>query len=59
MYNLTFLVTLPIFLISAGITIYAMVKLARNTPGARNIRSIGLGVWLLGIITGALVFLFV
>ena len=59
MYNLTFLVTLPIFLISAGIIIYAMVKLARNTQGARNIMSIGFGVWLFGIITGTLVFLFV
>jgi hypothetical protein len=58
MYNLTFLVTLPIFLISLAIVIYAMVKLAQNASGARNIMSLGFGIWLAGIITGALVFLF-
>jgi hypothetical protein len=56
MYHLTFLVTLPLFLISAGILVYSMVKLARNDPGARNTMSLGLGVWLLGIIVGAMVF---
>jgi hypothetical protein len=56
MYNLTFIVTLPLFLISAGILVYSMVKLARNDPSARNVMSIGLGVWLVGIIVGAAVF---
>ena len=56
MYNLTFLVTLPLFLISAGILVYSMVRLARNGPGARNTMSLGFSVWLLGIIVGAIVF---
>jgi len=56
MYNLTFLVTLPLFLISVGILSYAMVRLARNNPGAHNTMSLGLGVWLIGIIVGAIVF---
>jgi hypothetical protein len=56
MYNLTFLATLPLFLTSAGILVYSMVRLARNDPGARNTMSLGLGVWLVGIIVGAVVF---
>ena len=59
MYMLTFLITLPLFLIALLLFGYALVRSARNDPGARRIMTAGLSVWLISIITGTLVFLFV
>jgi hypothetical protein len=59
MYMLTFFITLPLFLISLLLFGYALIRSAQRDPGARGIMTAGLGVWLIGIITGALVFLFV
>jgi len=59
MYTLTFLITIPLFLITAGLFGYALVRSARKDPGARGIMTAALSVWLISIITGALVFLFV
>lgn len=58
MYNLTFLVTVPIFIISALLFIFSMVKIAQKSPGARNMMSLGFGIWLVGVVVGSLVFLF-
>ncbi len=59
MYTLTFLITLPLFLVALGIVGYALVRSARKDPGARRVMTAALSVWLVSIITGALVFLFV
>ena len=59
MYMLTFLITIPLFLISLLLFVYALIKSSRNSPGTRGIMTAGLSVWLISIITGALVFLFV
>lgn len=58
MYTLTFLITLPLFVIAAGLIFYAFMRLAKNDSSARRIMTAGLSVWLIGIVTGALVFLF-
>ena len=59
MYMLTFLITFPLLLITVGIFGYALVRSARKDPGARGIMTAALSVWLISIITGSLVFLFV
>ena len=59
MYTLTFFITVPLFLISLGIFGYALIRSARNDRGARGIMTVGLSVWLISIITGALVFIFI
>ena len=59
MYMLTFFITLPLFLISLLLFGYALIQSAQRDPGARGIMTAGLSVWLISIITGALVFLFV
>jgi len=59
MYMLTFLITIPLFLISLLLFGCALIRLARKGTGARGIMTAGLSVWLISIITGALVFLFV
>jgi hypothetical protein len=57
MYELIFLITLPLFVTAAGLIFYSLMRLARNDPNARRIMTAGLGVWLGGIVVGALVFL--
>jgi hypothetical protein len=59
MYMLTFLVTLPLFLISLLLFGYALMKSSQGSSGARGILTAGLSVWLISIITGALIFIFV
>jgi len=59
MYTLTFLITLPLFLISLLLFGYALIKSSQRDPGARNLMTAGLSVWLISIITGAIVFIFV
>jgi hypothetical protein len=59
MYTLTFLITLPLFLISLLLFGYALIRSAQRSPGARGILTAGLSVWLISIITGALIFIFV
>lgn len=54
MYNLTFLVCLPIFLISVAIFCYGLARLAGNGPQAGGIMAVGLSVGLLGIIVAAI-----
>jgi high-affinity Fe2+/Pb2+ permease len=57
MPTLTFLVSLPLFLISAGIFCYGLVQLARNEDQrASNWISAGFGVGLLGVVVAAIVF---
>jgi hypothetical protein len=58
MYTLTFLVVFPLLLISAGLFIFSLIQLSRDKPNARAIMTSGYLVWLVSIITGALVFLF-
>jgi len=58
MYTLTFLVVLPLLIISAGLFIFSLIQLSRKKPGARAIMTSGFIVWLVSIITGAMVFLF-
>ena len=58
MYDVTFFVTAPIFLISALLFFFAMVRLAQKSPSARNLMSLGFGVWIIGVVIGSAVFLF-
>jgi len=56
MPTLTFLVSLPLFLISAGIFCYALVQVRRDNPRARGIMTIGIEVGLLAVVVAAIVF---
>ena len=59
MYTLTFLITVPLFLIALLLFGYALMKSSRGGSSARGIMTAGLSVWLISIITGALIFIFV
>jgi len=59
MYMLTFLIAAPLLLISLLLFGYGLIRSAKRDPGARGIMTAGLSVWLISIITGTLVFLFV
>lgn len=52
----TFLVSLPLFLISIGILSYGLVRANQDDPRARDIMTIGLEVGLLGVVVAAIVF---
>lgn len=56
MPTLTFLVSLPFFLISVGIIGYALVQVSRDNPRANDIMTIGVEVGLLAIVVAAIVF---
>ena len=57
MYSLTFLVSLPLFVIAAVMFCYALARMARNDDQrARNIMTVGYGVGLLGVVVAAVVF---
>lgn len=58
MYTLTFLITVPLFLIALLLFGYALMKSLRGNSSARGIMTAGLSVWLISIITGALIFIF-
>jgi len=59
MYMLTFLITAPLLLISLLLFGYALIRSAKRDPGARAIMTAGLSVWLISIVTGAVIFIFV
>jgi hypothetical protein len=57
MNTLSFLVSLPLFVIAAGTFCYGLVQLARNEDQrASNWISVGFGVGLLGVVVAAIVF---
>jgi hypothetical protein len=58
MPTLTFLVSLPLFLISAGIFGYALVQVRRDNPRARDTMTIGVEVGFLAVVVAAIVFSF-
>ena len=59
MYMLTFYITAPLFLIALLLFGYALMKSSRGNSSARGIMTAGLSVWLISIITGALMFIFI
>jgi len=59
MYMLTFLITVPLFLIALLLFGCALMRSSRGSSSARGIMTAGLSFWLISIITGALVFIFV
>ena len=58
MYTLAFWIAFPLVLIAASLFIIALVQLSRRNPAARGIMTAGLSVFILSILSGALVFLF-
>ena len=56
MYFLTFVVFLPLFLISLAVFAWGVLQLAKNSPRARDIIAAGFTLGLLSLIVGALIF---
>lgn len=53
---MTFVVFLPLFLISLAVFAWGVLQLAKNSPRARDIIAAGFTLGLLSLIVGALVF---
>jgi len=56
MHNVTFLVSFPIFVISAAVFVYALTLLARDDPRARDIMRIGFSIGIFGVVLAAIMF---
>ena len=59
MYMLTFLITIPLLLISLLLFGLGLMQSAKRGSNARSFMTAGLSVWLISIVIGALVFIFV